>query len=373
MRQGRPLALVVMAAGEAGAMVSNRPKPLHRLCGRPMVMHVLDAALPLGLQRVVLVVGSSSDRVLKALQEEAALDMPVEVVTQPVARGTGDAVAVALTAFPEDELDDEADGDVLVLPGDHPLLQPSTLAALVFAHRSGDVAATMLTVMVDDPTGCMRVIRAKGDQVRRLVGDDDGKPDELEIREVATSVFCFKRSLLGAALRRINPEMGSFEGRRRAVGTHGLSDVIEVLTGAGYQVRSILAGDATETMGIDDRFGLAVAERELRRRTNRRLLAEGVTMLDPDRTYIDATARIGHDVTLYPGVLVQGKTVIGAGAEIGPGTRLIDTEVGEGAVLEYTVARGARIGAGAIVGPFAVLEPGTSVPEGVRTGPHFTA
>src|SRR3954464_6568445 len=163
----RPLSAVVLAAGEGTRMKSDRPKPLHRLCGRPLVLHVIDALSELDLDRVVVVVGHGAERVTKTLQEQAPPKKVIDFVEQRVQRGTGDAVSVALTAFP-DEGDD--DGDIIVLPGDTPLLRPPTLAALVRAHRSGDVAATVLTAVLDDPTGYGRVVRdAKDDRVAAIV------------------------------------------------------------------------------------------------------------------------------------------------------------------------------------------------------------
>src|SRR5687768_5234725 len=163
----RPLSAIVLAAGEGTRMKSTRPKPLHVLCGRAMVLHILDALAELPLDRAVVVVGHAAERVSKTLTEQAKPDLPIEFVEQHVQRGTGDAVAVALTAFPDDLTDPDAeDGDLLVLPGDTPLLRPSTLAALVKAHRQSDAAATVLTAILDDPSGYGRIVRGKDERVR---------------------------------------------------------------------------------------------------------------------------------------------------------------------------------------------------------------
>ncbi len=359
---GRPLAAVVMAAGEGSRMKSARPKPIHRLCGRPMVLHVLDALDALHLEKAVVVVGHGGERVRKALIEEAPTGLALEFVTQHTQRGTGDAVSVALTAFSAGELDDEADGDIIVMPGDQPLFRPETLAGLVHAHVASEAAATVLTALVHDPTGLGRVVRGKGDRVRRIVEHRDANTEQLAINEVNTSVYVFKRSLLAPALRRLSPE--------NSQGEYYLTDVIEVLYDAGYNVVSHVVADRSEADGVNDRAQLARAEAELRRRTNLRLMAAGVSMMDPDRTYIDATVQIGADSTVFPGCVLQGNTVIGAGCDIGPDTRLIDCEVGDGATIEFSVGRRATIGTDAFVGPFAVLEPGSKVISGHRTGAH---
>jgi bifunctional UDP-N-acetylglucosamine pyrophosphorylase/glucosamine-1-phosphate N-acetyltransferase len=267
---------------------------------------------------------------------------------------------VALTGF--SATDDAEDGDIVVLPGDTPLLRPPTLAALVRLHRQSDAAASVLTAVIEDPTGYGRIVRGKDDRVLRIVEHADADEEERQIQEVNTSIYCFRRGLLAPALRRLSPE--------NAQGEYYLSDVVDVLAAAGYKVVSLVAPDPIETAGVNDRAQLAVAEAELRDRTNERWMRRGVTMVDPERTYIDASVELGRDVTVFPGTILRGSTVIADGAEIGPDTQLIDTEVGEHAVVEYTVAREATIGADARVGPFATLQPGAKVPDGMVTGPY---
>jgi bifunctional UDP-N-acetylglucosamine pyrophosphorylase / glucosamine-1-phosphate N-acetyltransferase len=343
-------------------MRSSRPKPLHMLCGRPMVLFVLDALRDCAADRAVIVVGHGAERVTKKLQE-AAPELPLDFVEQHVQRGTGDAVMVGLTAFPdEDDLDD---GDVVVLPGDTPLLRPETVANLLREHRMSGAACSILTADLHAPTGYGRVVRQKDGMVARVVEEGDATPDERAITEVNTSIYCFRRGVLAPALRRISPD--------NVQGEYYLTDVIEVLRTAGYPVVAVTVADPDEVHGVNDRLQLARAEAELRRRTNQRWLRHGVTMIDPDRTYVDVTVELDEDVTLFPGVVLQGRTLVSAGAEIGPGTRLVDCVVGENAQVDQTVGRDADIGADAIVGPFAVLEPGSRVPSGARTGPFYTA
>src|SRR3954468_23596839 len=357
----RSLSAVVLAAGEGTRMRSSRPKPLHRLCGRPLVLHVLDTLAELELERAVVVVGHGAERVTKALQEQAPANLVIDFVEQHVQRGTGDAVSVALTAFPDDDL---GDGDIVVLPGDAPLLRPPTLAALVRTHRSADVAATLLTARVEDPTGYGRVVRDRNGRVSCVVEQADATEEERAIHEINTSIYCFRRSVLAPALRRLSPE--------NAQGEYYLTDVIGVLHEAGYGVSSLIVDDPMEAAGVNDRAQLAVAEAELRDRINERWMRRGVTMLDPERTYIDTTVVLEPDVTLFPGAVLQGETVVRSGAEVGPDARLVDCVVGEGAVVEQTVARSAEIGDGAVVGPFAYIAPGMRVAPGTITGPFFS-
>ena len=359
----RPLSAIVLAAGEGTRMKSDRPKPLHLLCGRAMLLYVLDSLDDCTVTRAVVVVGHGAERVTKKLQEDEP-DLVLDFVEQHVQRGTGDAVSVGLTAFPDDEID-QLDADLLVLPGDTPLLRPDTIARLVARHRETDAACTILTARVPDPSGYGRVVRGKDDRVRRIVEHADASDAELEIDEINTSIYCFRQSVLAPALRRLSPE--------NAQGEYYLTDVIEVLHDAGYGVFTLVAGDFRETQGVNDRVQLADAEAELRRRTNESWLRKGVTMLDPGRTYIDATVTLSPDVTLFPGTILQGRCTVGEGAELGPDTRLVDCAVGKRAVVEKTAGRDATVGDDAHVGPFAVLEPGSQVPSGLRTGAFYTA
>ena len=289
-------------------MRSSRPKPLHLLCGRAMVLYVLDSLTGCEIRRAVVVVGHGAERVTKKLLD-AAPEVPLEFVEQHVQRGTGDAVGVALTAFGPDELD-ETEADILVMPGDTPLLRASTISALVEAHHATDAACTLLTARMRDPFGYGRVVRGRDERVERIVEQADATEEERSIDEVNTSIYCFRASVLGPALRRISPE--------NAQGEYYLTDVVEVLAGAGYRVSAVAADDSADTQGVNDRLQLAAAEAELRRRTNDGWMGKGVTMLDPERTYVDATVDLAPDVTLFPDTILQGACVVGAGRRARP-------------------------------------------------------
>ncbi len=355
---GRQLSAVVLAAGEGTRMRSARPKPLHRLCGRPMILHVLDALAELSVARVVVVVGHRAEWVTKTLMEHAPTGLAIEFVEQVEQRGTADAMAVALTGLPDEGDDDD---DVVVLPGDTPLLRPPTLAALVHQHRATDATATLLTAVIDDPTGYGRVVRGRDDMVARVVEHADATDEELAVHEINTSIYCFRRSVLAPSLRRLSPA--------NAQGEHYLTDVVGVLYEAGHKVDSLVVADPMEVAGVNDRAQLAVAEAELRDRINERWMRRGVTMWDPERTYIDVEVQLEPDVVLLPGVILQGDCRIGAHAEVGPQAHLVDTVVGEGAVVRSSVCRRSVIGAHARIGPYAVLQEGTEIPAGGVVGP----
>jgi bifunctional UDP-N-acetylglucosamine pyrophosphorylase/glucosamine-1-phosphate N-acetyltransferase len=379
----RPLAAVVLAAGDGTRMRSDRPKPLHRLCGRPMVLYVLDALAELPVEEVVVVVGHRGEWVSKAVTEQAPPGLALTFVEQPERRGTADALAVGLTAL-SDRLA-EADGDVLVVPGDAPLLRAQTLAGLVREHREREAAATLLTTWVDESAEGLRVLRGRDGAVSEVLppGRAERHPQpgppparrrsgrvepavevpapEPGTVEVATTVHCFRHGVLAPALRRIEPT-----GRD---GEHHLADIYGVLSQAGYPLASLPLEDPEEAAGVNDRAQLAAAEAELRRRINLGWMERGVTMWDPARTYVDATVQLAPEVVLLPGVILQGSTALAPGAEVGPDCLLVDCEVGPGARVTATHARHARIGQGAVVGPFVALPDGAVVGPGEEVRP----
>lgn len=351
------LTTVVLAAGEGTRMHSSRPKPLHRLCGRPMVLHILDGLAELDPARTVVVVGHGAEDVTKELIGGAPANLDVDVAEQVVRRGTGHALMAALPALADPALDghDHDDLDVvLVVPGDAPLLRVATLAGLIDTHCRSGAAATLLSARPDNPFGYGRVVRGRDGAVTCIVEQADATPEEQAIDEVATSIYCFRHSLLAPALRRIRPDNHK--------GEYYLTDVVDVLASTGHLVASVVVDDARETQGVNDRAQLAMAEAELRRRINGRWMASGVGMVDPTQTYIDVGVRVGADASLLPGTVLSGTTVVGEGAIIGPGTHLVDCVVGPGATVAQSSGIGAEIGAGARVGPFVRLGPGSVVP-----------
>lgn len=353
---------IVLAAGAGTRMRSERPKPLHRICGRAMVLHVIHALERLEPENTAVVVGHRAEQVTKRVQDTAPAWANVVFVEQAEQNGTGDAAAIGMAALPGDDYDEDA--IVVILPGDTPLLEADTLDALVATHVANSNAATMLTSVMRDPTGYGRVIRASDGRVLRIVEQRDASPDELDVNEVCTSIYAFRRDLLGPALRNLNTD--------NAQGEFYLTDVIAGLAGMGHRVGAVQA-PPTETQGVNDRWQLALAERELRNRTNRRWLLNGVTMLDPRQTFIDVTVQLGRDITIYPGTMLQGDTRVGDGTDLGPHTQLDNCVVGQRCVVTQTVGNDASIGDDATVGPFAHLAPGAAVVSGAMTGPFYTA
>jgi bifunctional UDP-N-acetylglucosamine pyrophosphorylase/glucosamine-1-phosphate N-acetyltransferase len=348
-----PLAIIVLAAGEGTRMKSRaRAKVLHGFAGRSMLGHVLAAAQPLAAQQTVVVVGHQRNEVVAHLADIAP---SAQAVVQDEQNGTGHAVRLAL-----DEVSATA-GTIVVVPGDAPLLTATTLAALVADHASSGAAATLLTSVLDDPTGYGRVIRGTDGSVARVVEQQDADPDELAVREVATSVYAFDAVLLRDAVGRLSTD--------NAQGEEYLTDVVGILEAAGQRVGAVVA-PADETAGCNDRVQLAAAHRVYNTRLLEQHMRAGVTVIDPLTTWVDAGVTIEPDATLWPSVDLHGATSVAAGASIGPHVTLTDTTVGESAQITRAVAVQALIGRGATIGPFAYLRPGTVLADGVHIGTY---
>ncbi|MGN8551064.1 UNVERIFIED_CONTAM: bifunctional UDP-N-acetylglucosamine diphosphorylase/glucosamine-1-phosphate N-acetyltransferase GlmU [Microbacterium sp. SLM126] len=345
------LAVIVLAAGQGTRMRSSLPKVLHRIGGRSLVGHVIDTALALSPDTVAVVVRHERDLVAAAVVEAAP---GVIVVDQDEVPGTGRAVELALAAL------DDFGGDVLVLSADVPLLDADTLGALVRAHRDGAAAATVLSAVVEDATGYGRVIRDADGAVARIVEQKDATADEASVSEINAGVYVFQAQALRAHLALV--------GTANAQGEKYLTDVVALLRDSRLVVAASSAPDAAAALGVNDRVQLSEAARLLNARTVRRWQLEGASILDPATTWIDVTATLAPDVTVLPNTHILRSTAIGTGATVGPDTSLVDCEVGENAVVTRTDATLAVIGAGANVGPFAYLRPGTYLGDKGKIG-----
>ena len=294
-------------------------------------------------------VGHGRDAVVAEL---ASLAPDATVVEQPEQRGTGDAVRLALEALPE------ADGALIVVSADTPLLSAATLAGLLDAHLESGAAATVLTAVVDDPTGYGRVVRRADGSVDGIVEDRDADPDQRAIAEINSGVYAFDAGPLAAALTRV--------GTANSQGEHYLTDVVALLRADGRTVSARVVADAVEVLGVNDRVQLAAVGAHLRDRVLAGWMRAGVSVVDPATTWVDVTVVLATDVTLLPGTQLHGATAVGQGAIIGPDSTLRDVVVGERASVVRSQAEGAEVGAEATVGPFAYLRPGTSLGAGGR-------
>jgi len=342
------LTAVILAAGESKRMRSRRPKVLHLLCGRPLIDYPVRACLALGA-RVVLVVGRASGEV-----RAAAGDSPdLAFVEQRERLGTGHALLQARGGCAEE-------GAILVLPGDVPLLSEASLRRLAEHHSATGAAVTLLTAEVDDPTGYGRVIRRNG-RPAAIVEHRDATAAQRKIREIGTSVYCFDARRLWPALDRVKPQ--------NEQGEYYLTDVIGILKGDGRRIEAVVAPDPNECLGINDRKQLAALAAILRGRILDRLMAAGVTILDPAATYVDDTVEIGEDTVLHPGAILEGRSVIGSECVVGPGCHVSGSRLGDRVTLKpYCVLIDSVVEEGAQLGPFCHLRPQSHIGVGARIG-----
>jgi len=341
------VAVVVLAAGEGRRMRSRRPKVMHEVAGKPMVAHVVDAVAPLRPARTIVVIGRGADSV------RAALGDRVTCVTQEPRLGTGHAVAQARKSLAGFR------GQVLVLCGDVPLLRTTTLRRLIARHRRADSDATVLSMIVDDPTGYGRIVRGPGAGLR-IVEQADATEDERTIHEVNTGTYCFEADFLLRSLGRL--------GRTNAQKEYYLTDLIAMAAAKGAAACDLLR-DPEEGLGVNSRLDLATVELALQRRLVTGWMDKGVTFLDPDSAYLGADVRLARDVVVGPNVVLLGRTRIGEGARLDGASWVNDTRVDRDAWLRWgVVADGARISCGARVGPYAHLRPHADLAESVHVG-----
>jgi bifunctional UDP-N-acetylglucosamine pyrophosphorylase/glucosamine-1-phosphate N-acetyltransferase len=347
----RVAAVVVLAAGQGTRMRSSTPKVLHTLGGRSLLGHVLAAAEPLNAGATVVVVGAGRAMVEEHLADVLPAAMPV---VQEEQRGSGHAAAVALAALPD------LDGPILLVNGDAPLLRAETVTGLVAAHLAAGSALTVLTAKVADPTGLGRIVRDAGGAVRAIVEERDATDEQRAIREINAGVYIGDAAAIRSALGRIDAD--------NAQGEQYFTDVLGLLVDEGAPVGGHVAADPDDVLGCNDRAELAARRRTLNDRVLVDLMRSGVTVIDPLTTWVDVTCSVGPDAVLEPGTQLRGSTSVASGAVVGPDTTLVDTEVAEDASVVRSHVLGAVIGAGATVGPFGYLRPGTRLARGAKVG-----
>jgi len=349
----RPAVAIVLAAGQGTRMKSATAKVLHTMCGRTMLGHVLAAVEPLQAHQTLVVVGHGRDQVIDGL---ASSNPDAKPVVQAEQNGTGHAVRLAMEAA------GDVTGAVVVVPGDAPLLTPGTIASLLQRHLETLAAATLLTARLPDPTGYGRIVRDPDGHVTGIVEEKDADDRVRQIDEVGTSVYVFDAPKLRTALARLTTDNAQAE--------EYLTDVVGLLVGDGEVVASVVAEDHRETLGVNDRVQLAAARRLMRDRIVEHWMREGVTITDPQTTWMGVRVRLEPDVTIHQNTQLHGATVIRSGAVVGPDCTLTDTHVGPGATVVKAHCIGAEIGPDADVGPYTYLRPGTRLGARAKAGAY---
>ncbi len=342
------LAAIILAAGKGTRMKSKLPKVLHKLSGKPMLEHVLDAADEAGADDQVVIVGFGSEKVTEFLGTRA------RVAIQSEQLGTGHAVLQA-----RDLLGDE-EGTALILCGDTPLLEGTELRKFYEKHLQSGAQVSVLTALAPDPFGYGRILRDDCRQVTGIVEEKDATPEERKIQEINTGIYCVEMPLLFDLLARLKND--------NAQGEYYLTDILKECLQRGGKVSGIRTNDFDMVMGVNSRRQLAAAQKIMNARIVGRLMDEGVTVMDPDSTFVEKGVKVGRDTILYPFTWLEGNTEIGEDCEVGPQVRFTNVKVGNASHIQFVYAHDCQVGNGVQMGPFDHLRPNTVIGDHVKMG-----
>ncbi len=343
---------IILAAGEGTRMRSEKPKVLHEVCGNPILSYIIKASKNAYIEKNIVVVGHGGEDVKNYFYGE-----DIVFVNQPIGEGvpygTGYAVMQA-----KDYIED--DSNVIILYGDTPLITENTIDKLIKYHEKENFAGTVLTAYFDDPTTYGRIIRDELGNLDGIVEEKDATIEEKKIKEINSGIYCFKGNLLKKALNKIDND--------NAQGEYYITDVIKILKDEGYKVGAYTIEDSTEISGINTRVQLAFSEKIMRNRINKRHMLNGVTIIDPDSTYIQDKVEIEKDTIIYPGVILEGETKIGKNCIIGHNTKIRNSEVKNNVEIQISTIIDSIIEEKSKIGPYAYLRPNSHVGKNVKIG-----
>ncbi|QFT87122.1 Bifunctional protein GlmU [Bacillus sp. THAF10] len=339
---------VILAAGQGTRMKSKLYKVLHPVCGKPMVQHVVDHVSALDFEEIVTVVGHGAEMVKQHLGDRSHYALQEEQL------GTAHAVMQAAPML------EGKKGVTLVICGDTPLITPETMQKLLDLHEETGAKATILTAYAEDPTGYGRIIRNQEGHVGKIVEHKDANEQERKVTEINTGTYCFDNEALFAALNNVSND--------NVQGEYYLPDVVEILKERGDIVSAFQTLDFDETLGVNDRVALSQAEITMKKRINKKHMINGVSIIDPNNTYISADAEIGRDTVIHPGTVILGATRIGEDCEIGPNTEISDCQIGNKTSIRHSVAHNSEIGQEVNIGPFAHVRPNSVIGDEVKLG-----
>lgn len=342
---------IILAAGEGTRMKSKLPKVLHKICGKPLLGHVINTAKASGIDKNIVIIGNGADLVRNSIEEE------VLFVEQPMGEGvpygTGFAVMQA-----KDYIKD--DSQVIILYGDTPLITKETIRSIIDFHKDGNYEATVLSADFEDPTGYGRILRDNSGNVTAIVEHKDANELERNIKEINSGIYCFNGKSLKIALDRLD--------NNNAQNEYYITDAIKILNDLGLRVGGYKILDSEEIFGINSRIQLAEAEKIMRKKINNSHMANGVTIIDPDNTYIDNDVKIERDTIIFPGTIIEGKTSIGEDCIIGQNSRIVDSRIGDKVEIQISTIIESKIDDNAHIGPYAYLRPNSDIGKNVKIG-----
>ncbi|NMA48539.1 MAG: bifunctional UDP-N-acetylglucosamine diphosphorylase/glucosamine-1-phosphate N-acetyltransferase GlmU [Tissierellia bacterium] len=343
---------IVLAAGEGTRMKSKKPKVVHSICGKPLIFYVLDAASKAGVDKNVIIIGHGKEEVVDCVKGEK-----VHFAEQPTydgaPYGTGFAVMQAIDYINDDD-------NVVILCGDTPLIESTTIKKLMNFHKNENNHATVLTAKLENPSGYGRIIKNKLNEIEKIVEQKDATEEEKSINEINSGFYCFRGRELKLGLEKITNDNLQNE--------YYLTDVIEVLSNEGYNVKALAFNDPSQLHGINSRDQLAKAEGIMRNKINKEHMINGVSFINPESTYIDPSVKIGKDTIIYPNVYLEKDTVIGEDCIIRSNSRIVDSVIENNVEIEASLIESSFVGKNCHIGPFAHLRPAVKLGNNVKIG-----
>lgn len=343
---------IILAAGEGTRMKSDIPKTLHFVCGKEMIKYVIDAAKKSGIEKNIVVLGHGKEKVGNNIK-----DMDIITVEQPIGKGAPYGTGFAVMAAQEYINDDDT---VLILCGDGPLIRKETLESFMKFHEDNNYAVSIMTAYLENPKGYGRIVRNDDSSIMNIVEEKDASENVKKISEINTGIYCFNGKLLKYALKKIDTN--------NSQGEYYLTDTIKVLNIENHKIGGWVLDEPSDIKAVNDRVQLAEVTKIMQGRINNKIMLSGVTIIDPENTYIEDSVVIGNDTVIYPGVILEGETIIGSNCTIGPNTRIFNSTIRNNVTIESSKVLESFIDEGTKVGPFAYLRPGTNLGKNVKIG-----